>query len=191
MFDDLQKDLIAKWYQFLLILALGNLLLSLASFLPIDANMITWARYVVFLFTAYCLLQLRSVHVAYRKAAIFKGLMVLCALANGTGIVDLTLAVTALSLLAAYLEYAAHGKAIRKADPVLAKKWYTLFNLELLVLALGTVASMAAAVALSYIGTDTGLFTLVQYIVLAAELALQVFYLLYLKRTRAIFLAAE
>ena len=191
MFDDLQKDLIAKWYQFLLILAVGNMILSVASFLPIDANMITWARYVVFLFTAYCLLQLRGVHVGYRKAAIFRGLFVLCALANGTGVIDLTLAVTALSLLAAYLEYAAHGKAIRKADPILAKKWYTLFNLELLVLALGTVASMAAAVALSYIGADTGLFTLIQYVVMIAELALQVFYLLYLKRTRALFLETE
>jgi hypothetical protein len=191
MFDDLQKDLIAKWYQFLLILAVGNIILSVASFLPIDANMITWARYVVFLFTAYCLLQLRGVHVGYRKAAIFRGLFVLCALANGTGVIDLTLAVTALSLLAAYLEYAAHGKAIRKADPILAKKWYTLFNLELLVLALGTVASMAAAAALTYIGTDTGLFTLIQYVVMIAELALQVFYLLYLKRTRALFLETE
>ena len=191
MFDDLQKALIAKWYQFLLILAIGNVILSVASFLPIDANMLTWARYVVYLFTAYCLLQLRGVHISYRKAAIFKGLFVLCALGNGTGVVDLTLAVTALSLLAAYLEYTAHGKAIRKQDAALAKKWYTLFNLELLVLALGTVASMAAAVALSYMGEDKGLFNLIQYVVMAAELALQVFYLLYLKRTRAIFLETE
>ena len=122
MFDSMQNTLIAKWYQFLLILGAGGLLLSLVSFLPIDDAMITWARYVVFLFSAYCLLQLRCVSVRYRKAAVFKGLMVLCSVLNAMMAASLTLAVSAISILATYLEYVAHAKSIQKTDAALARK---------------------------------------------------------------------
>ena len=191
MFDSIQKTLIAKWYQFLLILAAGNLLLSLASFLPIDDNMITWARYVVFLFSAYCLLQLRLVSVRYRKAGIFKGLLVLCSLLNAMMAATLTLAVSAISILATYLEYVAHAKAIQKTDADLAQKWYRLFNIGLLVAALSVLVSMVAAALLSVSGDSAGLFTLISYLVIAAELALQVFYLLLLNRTKKCFLETE
>lgn len=188
MFDSMQNTLIAKWYQFLLILSIGNLLLTLASFLPIDDNMITWARYVVFLFSAYCLLQLRSVSIRYRKAAVFKGLMVLCSLLNAMMAASLTLAVSAISILATYLEYVAHAKAIQKTDAALSRKWYRLFNIGLLVSAGSVLVSMVAAALLSASGVGTGLFRLISYLVIAAELALQVFYLLLLNRTKKCFL---
>ena len=191
MFDSIQKTLIAKWYQFLLILSAGNLLLSLAGFLPIDANMITWARYVVFLFSAYCLLQLRIVSVRYRKAAIFKGLVVLCSLLNAMMAASLTLAVSAISILATYLEYVAHAKAIQKTDAELSRKWYRLFNIGLLVSAGSVLVSMVAAAMLSASGDSAGLFALISYLVIAAELALQVFYLLLLNRTKKCFLEEE
>ena len=191
MFDSMQKTLIAKWYQFLLILSIGNLLLTLASFLPIDDTMITWARYVVFLFSASCLLQLRLVSVRYRKAAIFKGLAVLCSLLNAMMAATLTLAVSAISILATYLEYVAHAKAIQKTDAALSRKWYRLFNISLLVPACSILVSMVAAVVLTDPSAGTGLFTLVSYLVIAAELALQVFYLLLLNRTKQCFLEEE
>ena len=191
MFDSMQKTLIAKWYQFLLILSVGNLLLTLASFLPIDDNMITWARYVVFLFSAYCLLQLRLVSVRYRKAAVFKGLMVLCSVLNAMMAASLTLAVSGISILATYLEYVAHAKAIQKTDAALSRKWYRLFNIGLLVSALSVLVSMVAAALLSVSGGGIGLFRLISYLVIAAELALQVFYLLLLNRTKKCFLETE
>ena len=191
MFDSIQKTLIAKWYQFLLVLGAGGLLLSIAGFLPIDANMITWARYVVILFSAYCLLQLRIVSVRYRKAAIFKGLVVLCSLLNAMMAASLTLAVSAISILATYLEYVAHAKAIQKTDAELSRKWYRLFNIGLLVSAGSVLVSMVAAALLSVSGGSTGLFTLISYLVIAAELALQVFYLLLLNRTKKCFLEEE
>ena len=188
MFDSIQKTLIAKWYQFLLILGAGSLLLSLASFLPIDDDMITWARYVVFLFSAYCLLQLRLVSVRYRKAAVYKGLLVLCSLLNAMMAASLTLVVSAISILATYLEYVAHAKAIQKTDAVLSRKWYRLFNIGLLVSAGSVLVSMVAAALVSTSGDSAGLFQLISYLVIAAELALQVFYLLLLNRTRKCFL---
>lgn len=191
MFDSIQKTLIAKWYQFLLVLGAGGLLLSLVGFLPIDDAMITWARYVVFLFIAYCLLQLRLVSVRYRKAAVFKGLAVVCSLLNAMMAATLTLAVSAVSILATYLEYVAHAKAIQKTDADLARKWYRLFNISLLVPACSILVSMVAAVTLSDPSAGTGLFTLISYLVIAAELALQVFYLLTLNRTRKCFLEEE
>ena len=191
MFDSMQKTLIAKWYQFLLILSVGNLLLTLAGFLPIDDNMITWARYVVFLFSAYCLLQLRLVSVRYRKAAVFKGLMVLCSVLNAMMAASLTLAVSGISILATYLEYVAHAKAIQKTDAALSRKWYRLFNIGLLVSALSVLVSMVAAALLSVSGGGIGLFRLISYLVIAAELALQVFYLLLLNRTKQCFLEEE
>ena len=191
MFDSMQKTLIAKWYQFLLILSVGNLLLTLASFLPIDDNMITWARYVVFLFSAYCLLQLRLVSVRYRKAAVFKGLMVLCSVLNAMMAASLTLAVSGISILATYLEYVAHAKAIQKTDAALSRKWYRLFNIGLLVSALSVLVSMVAAALLAVSGGGIGLFRLISYLVIAAELALQVFYLLLLNRTKQCFLEEE
>ena len=191
MFDSIQKTLIAKWYQFLLILGAGGLLLSLVGFLPIDDAMITWARYVVFLFSAYCLLQLRLVSIRYRKAAVFKGLLVLCSLLNAMMAASLTLAVSAISLLATYLEYVAHAKAIQKRDAALSRKWYRLFNIGLLVSAGSVLVSMVAAAMLSASGDSAGLFTLISYLVIAAELALQVFYLLLLNRTKKCFLEEE
>ena len=191
MFDSIQKTLIAKWYQFLLILGAGGLLLSLVGFLPIDDAMITWARYVVFLFSAYCLLQLRCVSIRYRKAAVFKGLLVLCSLLNAMMAASLTLAVSGISILATYLEYVAHAKAIQKTDAALSRKWYRLFNIGLLVSAGSVLVSMVAAAMLSASGDSAGLFTLISYLVIAAELALQVFYLLLLNRTKKCFLEEE
>lgn len=184
------QEMTAKWLRILFYVQAAALAASLLSFLPLPNALTLWFGRAVVLGVVICMYQLSPAGDRYRKAFLFRGVMLALTLVTMLlySSTLLALAASILSILATYQEYSAHSDLTAEADPKLSRNWHRLFNWQLVVGILTSVLSMAAVLVLVSLEMDavritamlTGALNLVGTV-------LQVIYLIFLNRMVRIF----
>ena len=178
-----------KWLKFLFITEIMSLAVSFASVLGVPGTVTDLVSMGLSGCVVYAMFRLSDVNERYRTAFLFG----LGQLGGSLGNLLLsgslfTLAVSICSLVAAYQQYQGHSEITEELDPKLSGRWHRLYIWELLVSALLTVGTVGAVFA--GVGMDSMLETVIGVVLMFAVLpgiALEVLYLMYLKKTMALF----
>lgn len=181
------KALLVKWLRNLFYIQIVSIALSLISLLPIVDTWTVWVSRAVTGAAIVCFFQLAPAQERYRKAAIYKTVMLVVTLVNSLILRSaiLVLVSSVCSIIAVYQEYSGHGNLIQDADPKLSRKWHGLFTWQVLISVLIAIATAFAAVLLTMslgAGNDTA-STVVFVVMEGVSLVLEVVYLSYLNRT--------
>lgn len=186
---DNAKALLAKWLKFLLTVQLVSIAVSVISVFGILGTLIQLVSIGVSVCVMVALFQLSAVNERYRKAFIFTVVQVIgtvgsLLMAN----LLFSLAISVGGLVAMYQQYQGHSEVTESEDPDLSRKWHSLFIWQLVVgVILGLLSVVAAVIGVAAGAEVTALVAVVVAIATTPSLILQVIYLLYLKKTLALF----
>lgn len=198
-----------KWLQLLMCLQVAHIAFSVISSLLTNDGWIAWVSRAITAAVIVCLFQMACAHGNYRKAAIFQVARLGCNLINplvlsplfvrlalkGTENLDLLSAVSTVVSLAAmvcaviadYLEYHAHADIAAQPDPRLSQNWRLLFICTLVLTALSTVVSFAAAPLFEMAVIDTATVIAINKVFRIAATLLELLYLWLLYRLLPLF----
>ena len=163
------------------------LAMSWVSLIPAMTKIMGWAGLIVPLANAIVLLSLAQAGKRYRLAGVLCGiaaagnlLLVLVGLADSV----LATALNICSLVGLFNEYKGHAELIERKDAKLARRWSTLFVLNIVM----SIVSAILVVATVMIGLNApvdpdSITALSVAIGLLPTLVVQVLYLVYLNRT--------
>lgn len=180
------REQIVKWLRVLLLARIASIAVSLISCLPVNDGWLQWISKAITVVTITALFQLAPGNVRYRKAAVFRTVMLGLTLITSLLVAStfLTLAASVLSLLSVYQEYSGHAEITADPDPKLSRNWHRLFNWGLAVGILTALVSMVMTLVLVMIGVQAGATTgIVMAVMTGAELIIDIFYLVFLNRT--------
>ena len=186
---DHAKELLAKWLRFLLTVQLVSFAVSVVSLIGILGTLTQLVSIGLSVCLIVALFQLSAVNERYRKAFIFTVVQVIGTVGSllMTNMI-FTLASSVGGLVAMYQQYQGHSEITAPADPVLSRKWHSLFIWQLVVGVVITIISVAAVLIVVTASGDTAALTMfVVALATIVSLALQVIYLRYLKKTLALF----
>lgn len=179
-------DLINKWIRVLMYIAIVSLINSVINFLPfVPSSVTTWISRGIMVAMVICMLQLAPANERYRKAGIFRAVMLVCTLITAFLYASsiLTLAASIMSIIAVYQEYSAHSELIAEKDPKLSKNWHSLFNWSLIAGLLVGFGSVVAVLIVTMMEMDAARTSGIIFVVLSVpQLVIEVVYLLYLKK---------
>ena len=148
---------IRVWLPVLMYCAFASIINSIITYFPfIPASLTTWISRCIMLAVTICMFQLAPVHDRYRKAGIFRAIMLACNLITAfiAGSMILTLTASIVSIIAVYQEYSAHAEVITEKDSKLGSAWHSLFNWSILAAVLLSLGATIVAVIL--VMTDLG-----------------------------------
>lgn len=188
---DIRYKEVTKWLAFLLYAGVIRFVNGVVGFLPfvpaVITNLVTWGEWIC---VSICLCKLAGHHERYRKAMLFYGAMMICALFSVV-IFPSSLLVTAASVfavLSAYQEYCGHSELLLDIDKKLSDRWHSLFTWSIISAVLTGFCSVAAVMIVALSGGDSAVMTSVIVSVLAIpQLVIDIVYLLYIKKMRSLF----
>ena len=176
-----------KWLRALVYIRLVSILITLLDLLPLIPtvliSLVSWAGMIT---AALCLLRLAPFQDRYRKAALFRIGSVVCMLFSLLFFRStlVSLASSVFSIIALYQEYYGHSGLLEDVDACLAQKWSKLFLWCIVVSVLTAIISATATLIVAMSGFDAEMITAVVVAVLmAAQLAVDVVYIVYLRKT--------
>lgn len=188
---DKYKEILSKYLRILFSLHIVSMAIAAVNAV---SNLDSITRFISYALSAvelWCLFQLRDANPRYRSAAL-AALVTLVAgffatgartASLGTAGIVLTVASIA-SLVASYQEYHAHGETVEALDEKLAKKWNSLFGLEILVsVGISVVSAVATTVLVTSGAATETVTTIILILSTGLGLLLQGLYLLYMKQT--------
>jgi len=188
---DENKELLTKWLQVLMYIALISLINSVVDYLPfVPADASLWISRGIMLSMVIATFQLAPVNRRYRTAAIMRAVMLGCALFTSFvfGSTLLSLAASIVSIISVYQEYSAHSELVADKDPKLSRKWHSLFNWSILAAVLVSFGSVVVVLLVTMSAMDTGIVTdLIVLLLGIPQLVIQVVYMVYLKKMVTIF----
>lgn len=185
------KELLRKWLRVLFYVHTASLVIGIVNAVSNLDAVTAWVSRVLSVITIWSISQLKHVSPRYRKAAIFQTVLLVCLLitasasAAGTGVASIAVLVgSGCSLVATYQEYHAHAEVVAEQNRKLAEKWNALFGWEILVGALSSLISGAAALLLASAQMDTvRITTIILILTNVCSLLLQGLYLHYMNQT--------
>lgn len=188
---DIQCKEIKKWLTVLMYataVRLVNSAVGLLSFVPAGiTNMIIWAEWITIVI---CLYNLKAYHERYRKAMLFYGAMMVCALFSAV-LFRSSMLVTAASVfavLSAYQEYYGHSEMLVNTDEGLSGKWHSLFTWNIVSAVLVGFGSVAAVLIVALSGGDSAVMTAVIVGVLSLpQMVIDLIYMIFIKKMCAFF----
>ena len=186
-----------KWLRALFYIAIVSLVNSVVDYFPfIPASISTWVSRGIMAATVFCMLQLAWKNKRYQKTAIFRAVMLGCALITSFlfGSYLLTIAASIFSILAVYQEYSAHAELVAERNAALSRKWHKLFYWELAAAMLLSFGSTLAVFLL--MSTDVQLDVsrisgMVTMLLKIPQFVIHVVRLLFLRKMIALFLTDE
>lgn len=189
--NNVHKEFLVKWLQVMFTAQVVVLLNLIVSAVPRFTGISTWISRGVSAFMVYALYKLSSVNAHYKKSFAFQAAGLVGGLAAGIfGGTLITLAVSICGIIGSYQEYHGHSDLAQAYDPKLAGHWRSLFYWEIVVSIVTGLLSSAAVVAGIFMDMDTPALTMITLIMISlVSFGIQFVYLMYLKRTKAIFLA--
>jgi len=173
-----------KWLWGLFFLRLGRLVLDGAARFLTSGHWTVWVGYGISACTCICLFFLAPVCADYRKAGYYKAGFFGLTLLNTfvLKISAVSVAISVLSILAAYHTYTAHSRIC--PDGALSKRWQQLFGGELLIAALKMLVSGIGVGLLLLLQINiTALTNSLMTLLFAAGAVLSVLYLVLLHKT--------
>lgn len=188
---DENKELLTKWLQALMYIAMISLINSVVDYLPfVPADATLWISRGIMLSMVIATFQLAPVNQRYRTAAIMRVVMLGCALFTSfvVGSTLLSLAASIVSIISVYQEYSAHSELVADKDPKLSRQWHSLFNWSILAAVLVSFGSVVVVLLVTMSAMDTGIVTdLIVLLLGIPQLVIQVVYMIYLKKMVTIF----
>lgn len=181
-----QKKTIVKCLRILTLCAIASLCANVLCEIPVIGDFFEWVSRVVSLVPIYALFCLRDVNKRYRKASIFCGIS---AVGNIISFVlDLNIFISLLlavcTLIASFQEYNGHSELSLDKDEKQAKRWRSLFYIELFGGILTFVAGITLVAFALASDADTAVVSTVTGICVAIITVLfKALYILYLKKT--------
>ena len=184
------KALFLKWMKILFYIHCVSLVAYLIGLLPLIGSLFGWVAPVVTVISIFCLYSLAPVNERYKKAAILSAVaFVLSVIMKFSGIgfiIGLIFIVCMVcNLVAMYQEYGGHSDVLVTIDNKLSKNWHTLFNWQvfgsIVVAIIGAPVIIVAAVAFLLDANVISILTTV--LISCFDIILDVFYLVFLKRT--------
>ena len=173
--------LAAKWLKLLLYVCLASIGCSLLNLIPILSVVAGWGSTAVSVALVYVLFQLAPSNARYRKAAIFRCVVLVAGLLAEN---LLSLVISVCSIVAMYQEYMGHSEITASRAPALSDKWHSLFNIQLIVGVLSAVTSSAGVMigVLAGMGSDA-LVGIIVFVMSVIGIGLNLLYLHYLNQT--------
>lgn len=176
-----------KWLQMWFYIALVSVINSVITVIPaVPATLTAWISRGIMAAMIFCAYKLSSVGERYKKAAVYRAVMLGCTLAVVFLLKSsvLNLAASIFSIMAVYQEYSAHAELIEEQDPKLAGKWHGLFYWGLVAGVLIFFGTMIVAVVASAAEMDIATAAAAIVALLSIpQLIIEVIYLWYLART--------
>lgn len=188
---------IRVWLPALMYIAIASLVNSVMTYFPfIPASLSTWISRGIMLAVIVCMFQLAPVNVRYKKAGIFRAVMLGCSLVTSFlfGSVILTLAASIVSIIAVYQEYNAHSEVIAGMDAKLSRRWHSLFNWSILAAVLLSFGTSIVAVILVLTDMEGGasrISSIAIGLLSIPQCIIEVLYILYIRKMIAIFSESE
>ncbi len=186
MKKDLHQELLTKWLRVLIYVNLVGILNSLLGRFPQVPEMLTvWASRGIMAAWIVCMLCLSDVNDRYKKAAVFRAVMLICALAGDYLMAGslLTLAASVFSVLAVYQEYSAHAEVMEPLAPSLSRKWRSLFAWGLGIgVAAGLVSTVAVLLLAMGVPNAVRAIAILNILLFILQRFLDAVYLVYLSR---------
>lgn len=186
---DNHSNLLSRWLRILFASQLLAAVILGVSAFPGAIGITTWISRVISIAVIFVLFQIVPVHAGYRKAAILQCVSVI----GGTvsTLLNINLFATVFSIctiIATYQEFSAHSEITANKDKKLSNRWHSLFYWQMgvgILVGLFSTAGIAIGV---FSGVDTDTITNVVLAVgTTISLFVQVFYLIYLKKTLSSF----
>ena len=185
-----RHELITEWLRILLIIHIASLLNSLISFLPISDTWAVWIGRAVMIGTIVCMFRMAPVNSRYKKAAIYRTVMLCCTLITAYLFqsVVFTLAASVFSIMAVYQEFNGHSELVADKDPKLSGNWHGLFTWSVITAVMVSFCSVAATLLITMLDMDTvRTASMIVGILRIPQFAVDVVYLLYLRKMMGIF----
>ena len=178
--------LLSKYLGQLWVVQIAALAAIVLAAVPSLSLLVGWANRVIALAAGFILLQLRPVTARYQKAGVCQLVVVACGLVSLAGVnMIVNLAGSVFGLFAIYYEHYAHAEVVESFDIRLAEKWRALVIWKVVV---GLLSGMLAImlVVIGVMMEQSAEFLLLAGVGTAAAigLALQIVYLIYLKKSR-------
>ena len=179
------RDLLIKWLHFLFLVQIAGVVISALSAVQELSSVLSWFSRMVSVCTIVCLFKMAAVNKRYQNAAIF-----LCITVGG-GVVSvfigntiLSLIVSICSIITAYQEFAAHSDITADKDPVLSRRWHSLFFWQLVIGLLGGFLSVTGVMLGVFAGAEIPVITsAVLLFVTVMNVIIKIIYLKYLSKT--------
>lgn len=184
------KELLQKWLGMLFYIQIASIAITLVNSVSNLDSITRWASKALSLVTIWSLFQLKAVNSRYRIASITNAGVFICGLLT-TPINSSALSLSSILMLAgataawvaAYQEYHAHGELIAQADEPLAKRWNSLFILEILMgLGVSLFSTVATVVLVSAEMDSKTVTTIILAVTNIVYLLMDALYLLYMYR---------
>lgn len=197
MDENMKYAKIRVWLPVLMYCALASLINSVISYFPfIPASLTSWISRVIMLAVTICMFQLAPIHDRYKKAGIFRAIMLICTIVTSlvVGSMLLTLTASIVSIIAVYQEYSAHSETIADKDSKLARGWHRLFNWSILAAVFLSFGSTIVAVILVMADMDGGasrVSAIVIGLLSIPQCVIEVIYMQYIRKMISIFSDSE
>lgn len=179
------RQLLAKWLNFLYKVNIAAVVLSLCGCVPYLSIAAAWLNRVVAICLIVAMVKLSPANERYRMVAVLEGATLvggLLMIASSSSI--LSIAVSVVSLIAAYQQYLGHSELLQDLNPELSGKWRSLFGWEICVGLLSGIASVISVVIGVASGAEPALLVAVAVAIgVLLGVAVKVMYLVYLKKT--------
>lgn len=186
------RGILGKWLRLLFYVHIAFLVITAINTVSNLDNITLWVRKALSVVAIWSMFQLKEVNPRYRTAAIANAAVLICGLlttpvntsALGLSSVLVLVGATA-SWIASYQEYHAHGEVVAEQDEKLAKKWNSLFGLEILVgLGVSLFSTAATVILVSAEMESATVTTIILAVTNIVYILLDVLYLLYINRTQ-------
>jgi len=193
MDENIKYAKIHVWLPVLMYCALASLINSVISYFPlIPASLTTWISRGIMLAVTICMFQLVPVHDRYRKAGIFRAIMLACNLITSflVGSMILTLTASIASIIAVYQEYSAHAEVISDKDSKLGRAWHSLFIWSILAAVLLSFGATIVAVILVMTKLDGGasrISAIAIGLLSIPQCVIEILYIRYIKKMLTLF----
>ena len=177
------------WLRNLFYIHIASIALSLPTLIFINNPITPWIGHALSAGIALCLFYLAPANTRYRTAAIltavYVGLSVLSQLMPNS---LLTIAISILSIIAAYQEFHAHAEIVEEKNPKLSQRWKSLFVWQIVIGVIAGFSSVAAVVIMVLAEMDQEqIVALTAGAVILVSLIPGILYLVYLRRMIRIF----
>lgn len=186
-----RSELLVKWLRVLMYIAIVSLVNSIVNFLPfVPASAATWISRGIMVAMVICLSQMVPLNPRYKKAAIFRTVMLACTLVTAFLFPSniITLVASVFSIMSVYQEYSAHSELIAELDPKLSKKWHTLFIWGIVLGILVAFGSFFAVLIIAMLEmNEVTTVAIIVGLISVPQLVIDVVYLQYLKKMIDIF----
>lgn len=186
---EIDRGYLTTWLRYLMYIQLAGIVVTVLSAVLSLGAVLGWIGQLLTAGSVLIFFRLAAVNVRYRKAAILQGIVLAGGIISALSKRNVfTLAISICAVIAQYQEYYAHGELCEERAANLAQKWRSLFVWQLVVgFVIGFISSAGAVIGVVSDAQPESIVNAVLIVSAAVSTVMEVIYLLYLKRTIALY----